>query len=448
MSQTYYEINSFHSPGELPGEPPGDRINGFPIDSETVIGGQAALEAIEKAIGQMEDFRDSRLHLFKTIVGPLLPDNIRSMIEEQGLNDYSIAYNSLVKLGGNLAGAHVLLGMDEKVESVKSQQRILILPFLENELKQKVKRLEKRKPFGWKRLRKFYQKNVEALSIVVDNLMNLMALAWTFCPGIEEPKPGTGFYNRYVLTGNGGFVDMGHFFNSAVIAYLYGPEEARRRSEETEMEQRRLRENKWLVEMKKRSGAHLLSNLFWGFATSADTIEDRASGQFGILLGDYMRNSGDNGKIIDYFTEVYPSLVYDAVKNLGKRKSTIGNILDTIAMAFRLLRRMPGNGKKVDIYEYMKKFYNDYDAIDPKNGNEVPRGLVERIVRFYEEKYNSDEWQKYGSRECVVVIPQELWERVVRGRENFAEKALPIKIQLKDSGEIVDRYQGNPPVSS
>jgi hypothetical protein len=440
MSETYDDFNSYDSSG--------DRLLGFPIDPTTVISGKEALEAIQKAIEQIKGFRDSRLFLFKTIVGPLVPGNIRSMIEKQGLNDFSISYNSLVKLGGNLVGALVLLGMDERIESVKSHQRFLILPFLENELKQKMKRLEETKPLGWKTMRKFYQKNLEALTVVVDNLVNLMALAWTFCPGIGEPEPETGFYNRFVFTGNGGFVDMGHFFNCAVIAYLYGPEEARRRGEETEIEQRQLRENKWLVEMKKRSPSQLLSNLFWGFATSADTIEDRASDQFGILLGGYMRNLGDNGKIIDYFTEIYPSLVYNTIKNLGKRKNTIGEILDTTVMAFKLLQRVVGNGKKADIYEYMRKFYDEYDAIDPKNNDDVPRGMVNSIVRFYEEKYNSEEWRKYGCREWVAVIPQELWEQVVRGREKFEEKALPIKIQLKDSGQLVDPYQGVPPVSS
>jgi hypothetical protein len=439
MSELYYDYDSAVGSSE-------DRIIGFPIDSETIISGQTALEAIERAIMQMEGFRESRLYLFKTIIGPLVPDKIRGMIEEQGLNSFSMAYKSLIKIGGNLAGALVLFGLDEKIESVKSNQRLLILPFLEMELRQKLKHLEKRKPFGWKILKKFYQKNVEALTAVVDNLVNLMALAWTFCPGIGEPEKETGFFNRFVFTGNGGFVDMGHFFNCAVIAYLYGPEEARRRGEETEIEQRMFRENKWLVEIRKRGVADMLTSFFWGFATSADTIEDRASDHFGILLGSYLRDLGDNGKIIDYFMELYPALVYDTVKKLGKRKSTIGEIVDTVVMFFRLLGRVVGNGKRADIPGYMKKFYSDYDAIDPKDGNVVPRGLVNSIVKFYEEKYEGDEWNKYGCREWVAVIPQELWERVIRGREKFAQKGIPIKIQLTDTGKLVDPYQGDPPV--
>jgi hypothetical protein len=438
MSELYYDYDSSVQSSE-------DRIIGFPIDSETIISGQTALEAIEKAIGQTEGFRQSRLFLFKTLVGPLVPAKIRGMIEEQGLNNFSMAYKSLIRIGGNLAGALVLFGLDEKIESVKSNQRLLILPFLEMEMRQKITDLEKTKPFGWKILKKFYQKNVDALTAVVDNLVSLMALAWTFCPGIGEPEKETGFFNRFVFTGNGGFVDMGHFFNCAVIAYLYGPEEARRRGEETEIEQRMFRENKWLVETRKRGVADMLTSFFWGFATSADTIEDRASDHFGILLGDYVRNLGENGKIIDYFLELYPTLVYDTMKKRGKRKSTIGEIIDSVVIFFRLLGRVVGNGKKADIPGYMEKFFSEYDAIDPKDGNVVPRGLVNSIVKFYEEKYEGDEWAKYGSKEWVAVIPQELWERVVRGREKFAQKDLPVKIQLTATGKLVDPYQGDPP---
>jgi hypothetical protein len=443
MKEIYSENNSYDKPVESFK----DRIIGFPIDSETIISGQTALEAIQKAIGQTRGFRESRLYLFKSIIGPLVPGKIRGMIEKHGLNDFSMAYKSLIELAGNLTGALVLFGLDEKIESVKNNQRLLILPFLDMELRQKIKHLEERKPFGWKLQRKFYQKIVEALTPVVDNLLNLMVLAWTFCPGIGEPEKETGFFNRFVFTANGGFVDMGHFFNCAVIAYLYGPEEARRRGEETEIQQRMFRENKWLVEIRKRGLFDMLTSFFWGFATSADTIEDRSSDHLGLLLGDYLRNLEDNGKIIDYFMELYPVLVYDKVKKMGKRKSTIGEIIDTVVIFFRLLGRVVGNGKKADIQGYMKKFYDDYDAIDPKDGNVVPRGLINRIVKFYEEKYQGDEWEKYGSKEWVAVIPQELWERVVRGRKKFAEKEIPIKIQLSDTGKLVAPYQGDPPLN-
>lgn len=189
----------------------------------------------------------------------------------------------------------------------------------------------------------------------------------------------------------------------------------------------------------------MLFSFIWGFATSADTIEDRASDYFGILLGDYCRNLGDNGKIIDYFVELYPALVLGKLKRLGKRKTTIGEIIDSIVTFFRLLGRVVGNGKKADIPGYMKKFYSEYDALDPKDDKVMPPRLIHAIVEFYEKKYAGDEWAKYGCREWVAVIPQELWEKVVRGRKKFEEKELPVKIQLTASGKLVDPYQGDPP---
>ncbi|MCP5048092.1 MAG: hypothetical protein GY940_13045 [bacterium] len=454
MSETYFDLNSNEPstdtmgyPTEYPTAGPQDEpIIGFPIDTETIVSSEDALKAIRKALRQVEGCREGRLHLFKTIVGPLVPGEIRDRIEKQGLNDFSVAYKTLINTLGSATGALTLFGLDEKIESVKSNQRLIIIPFLELCFNEKIKELEKRKPFGWKIARKFFQKNADALTIVVNNMIDLAALAWTFCPGIGEPEPDTGFYNRFIFTGNGGFVDMGHFFNCAIFAYLYGKKEAKRRGEETEIEQRAIRENKWLIRLKKRNMFNLFTSAFWGFATSADTIEDRASDYFGLLLGDYMRQCGDNGKIIDYFVNLFPKLVYGHVKSMGKRKSTVGEFIDSVFIAFKLLRRVVGKGKRVDIYQKMKTFYNEYDAIDPKDGDVMPRGLIESIVRFYEEKYNGDEWKKYGSREWVVVIPQELWERVVRGREKFAEKALPIKIQLMDSGKLVEPYPGEPPM--
>jgi hypothetical protein len=311
------------------------------------------------------------------------------------------------------------------------------------ELRNKIKQVEEKKPFGWKILRKFYQRNVEALEAVVDNLINLMALAWTFCPGIGEPDKETGFFNRFVFCGNGGFVDMGHFFNCAVISYLYGPEEAHKRGEETEIGQRYLHERDWLVKMRERHILQMVTNLLWGYATSADTIEDRASDHFGILLGEYMRNADDNKKIIDYFVNLYPTLVYQTIKGMGKRKTTVGEVVDSIIIGFRNLRRVVGNGKRIDVVKYMKDFFDEYDAIGPED--KVPKGLFESIIDFYAEKYNGDQWKEYGCREWVAVIPQDLWEQVVRGREKFKEKALPIKIQLKATGKLVDPYEGEAP---
>jgi hypothetical protein len=60
------------------------------------------------------------------------------------------------------------------------------------------------------------------------------------------------------------------------------------------------------------------------------------------------------------------------------------------------------------------------------------------------DKYGGDEWHQFTSRGWDVVIPQKLWERVVRGKfvkngEKLEDGALPIKIQL-DNGEKVSPY--------
>jgi len=61
--------------------------------------------------------------------------------------------------------------------------------------------------------------------------------------------------------------------------------------------------------------------------------------------------------------------------------------------------------------------------------------MLEDTITFYLEKYNSDKLEKYAARQWQVVIPQELWEQVVRDKWTEADTALPIKIQLKDNGK-------------
>jgi hypothetical protein len=417
---------------------------GFPEKIDYVISGEEALDAIQNALDQIKGFRESRLYLFKTLIGPLVPESIRSTFEKHNLNNVSIPYHTLVNGAGNLVSILAIFGLDEQLNFAKDSRRFIILPFIEMKLKEKIKQLETKKPFGWKITRKFYQKNVNAIGAVVDNMVNLMALAWTFCPGIGEPEKETGFYNRFVFTGNGGFIDLGHFFNCAIIAYLYGTEKAFQRAEETEVQQRWLREKEWLVKMKERRLIQIFTNFLWGYATSADTIEDRASDYFGLKLGEYMRTYENNGKVIDYFVKLYPKLVKQTVKIFGRR-SWLVKIIDAIVMFFKNLFCTVGNGEVVDIKKHMLKFFDEYDAIDPKDSDSVPKFLFQGIIDFYFEKYSSEKWDSYTCKEWLAVIPQELWERVVRGRKKFKEKALPIKIQLKESGKLVDPYPGDPP---
>lgn len=416
----------------------------FPEKREYIISGEEALDAIQNALDQIKGFRESRLYLFKTLIGPLVPESIRSTFEKHNLDNVSIPYHALVNGAGNLVSMLAIFGLDEQFSFAQISRRFIILPFIEMKLREKIKQLETKKPFGWKLTRKFYQKNVNAIGAVVDNMVNLMALAWTFCPGIGEPEKETGFYNRFVFTGNGGFIDLGHFFNCAIIAYLYGTEVALKRAEETEVQQRWLREKEWLVKMKERHLIQIVTNLLWGYATSADTIEDRASDYFGLKLGENMRTYENNGKVIDYFVKLYPKLVKQSVKICGRR-SWLGKIIDAVVMFFKNLFYTVGNGEVVDIKEHMIKFFDEYDAIDPQDSDAVPKFLFQSIIDFYFEKYSGKEWDSYTCKEWVAVIPQELWERVVRGRKKFKEKALPIKIQLKESGDLVDPYPGDPP---
>jgi len=181
------------------------------------------------------------------------------------------------------------------------------------------------------------------------------------------------------------------------------------------------------------------SNMLWGFATSADTIEDRASDMFGIFMGKEMQNYSHNGNLIEYFVKKFPKLVRDALKP-AKKKSWFGNFLDVLLYFFINLVYHLDEVKVFDIEKYMQDFFTEYDGIDPNDGDLVPRGLMNTILDFYTEKYESDEWDAYTNKEWLVVIPQELWERVVRDRSEFTPKSLPIKIQLKATGKLVEPY--------
>jgi len=416
----------------------------FPVDIETVISPQEALKAIHQAIEQIKGYRDSRLYVFEKFIGPLVPEDIRQYFEKFHLNRVSIAYPSLINSFGNTLNFFTLFNLNEDIESIRENQRFIILPYMELRLKKKIERLEKERPFGWRLNRFIYQKNLDRLVPLVDNLMHLISLAWTFCPGIGEPEKATGFFNRFVFTCNGGFIDLGHFYNCAIIAYLYGTTEATRRGEATEVKQRWLRERPWLVKMQERNILRLITNLLWGYATSADTIEDRASDQLGILLGQAMRDYRRNGELIEYFIELYPQLVKEAFLDY-KKKSIFTKIWDIITSLLGNLYYLLQSTGVYGILHHMLRFFEEYDAIDPNDSDVVPKGLFKSIVDFYTAKYESQEWDKFTNKEWQVVIPQDLWERVVRGREKFGRKTLPIKIQLKATGQLVDPYEGEAP---
>jgi hypothetical protein len=410
----------------------------FPEKVEYIIGPDEALKVMRQALAGIDNFRDDRLYIFKTIVGPLVPDSIRNKIENSFLNDLSVAYPSLINTIGTYFSVFVLFKMEQSDESVRENYRFIVLPFVELQFKKKIAQLEKNRPLGWKIVRKFYQRNLNDISPLVDNLINLVALAWTFCPAIGEPEQETGYFNRFVFTSNGGFIDLGHFFNCAIVAYLYGAEQAEQRAEATEIAQLKWREKKWLVKLRERNYLRLLTNIFWGYATSANTIEDRASDKLGIALGLDMRNDHDNQKLIEYFIDLYTQMVRKSFI-FFKKQSKFQQLVETIVLFFKNMFYTLHKSSTVDIESYMKNFFDDYDAIDPNDQSVVLPGLFKNIIDFYTEKYFSDDWEAYTCPQWQVIIPQDLWEQVVRGREKFQQKLLPIKIQLK-TGQRVDPY--------
>ena len=410
----------------------------FPEKVEYVISPEEGLKVIQKALEDIKNYREDRLYIFKTIIGPLVPDNIRNKIENSFLKNLSFTYPSLVNTIGTFFSVFVLFKIEESFEDVRENYRFIVLPFLELQFEKKIKQLEEEKPFGWKIIRKFYQRNLDDIKPLVDNLINLVALAWTFCPAIGEPEQETGYFNRFVFTSNGGFIDLGHFFNCAIVAYIYGAEKAEQRAEATEIGQFMLREKKWLVKLRKRNYLRMITNLPWGYATSAETIEDRGSDKLGIALGMDMRNKGDNKLLMDYFIKLYTQMVRKSFV-LFKRQSKFQQVFETIVLFFKNIFYTLHESSALDVQDYMKNFFDDYDAIDPNDRSIVPAGLFKNIIDFYTEKYSSDDWKEYTCSDWQAVIPQDLWEQVVRKREKFQQKLLPIKIQLK-TGKRVDPY--------
>ncbi len=411
----------------------------FPEKTEYVIGPKTALDVMHQALHGIQNYRSGRLFIFKTLVGPLVPEVIRSRMEKLHLDEVSISYEALIHSIGNLFNVFVWFNLEEDSDKIKEHYRFIVLPYLELKLKKKIEHLERKRPFGWRIARRFYQRNLAALAPLVDNLVNLVALAWTFCPAIGEPEAETGFFNRFVFTSNGGFIDLGHFFNCSIISYLYDAEHADRRAEATEISQRKLRSKQWLVTLRERNYLRLLTNLLWGYATSADTIEDRASDKLGIHLGTQIRKLKDNGKLIDYFMTLYPKLVRSSLQIFGKQ-SWLQRNLEVIWLFFQNLFYTARQSATMDIEQYMKDFFDEYDAIDPDDRSVVPEGLFKSIIDFYTEKYFGREWDRYTCPEWEAVIPQDLWEQVVKGRPKFQPRLLPIKVQLKATGERVAPY--------
>jgi hypothetical protein len=415
----------------------------FPEKAEYVVSPDAALQAIGEALKNLDGFREKDLHVIRDVIRPLVPNTLPNLADGKILDHLSVSYKSIVNALGYVTAVSTLLGLHTRIDRIKHYYRLAVLPFLDLRLREKIQKLNKEKPFAW-RMQKFaYDRVLHSLSRVVDNLVNLIALGWVFCPGIGEPDKRTGFYNRFVFGARCGFLDLGHFFNCAIISYVYGPEAAKERAESVEMAQRRVREMRWLEWMRQYSFLAPLTSFIWGYATSADTIEDRSSDWFGIRLGEKMRAHEDNGKIIEFFIAQWPSLVRGDM--LGPEKESIFRKIYEIAkLIIQLLRYHLGSGGIFDITSYMQEFFADYGALDPNDEKILAPALLRETIDFYMNQYGSTEWHKFTSRGWEVVIPQKLWEQVVRDRltqdkTKLNSVELPIRIQL-DNGEKVAPY--------
>lgn len=415
----------------------------FPEQVEYVVSPEAALQAIAEALQKIEGFREKNLHLIRDVVRPLAPGVLQNVLKADLLSRVAFSYGAVINFSGYLTGVLTLLGLHNRIDHVNHYYRLAVLPFIDLRVRAKLATLLQEKPFGWKLWKWLYGRVLHSIESVVDNLINLVVLGWTFCPGIGEPDKESGFYNRFVFGARCGFLDLGHFFNCAVIAYLYGRDEATKRAESVEISQRKLRQKEWLQWMRQHTVLAPLAALFWGYSTSADTIEDRSSDWFGIALGQKMREHQNNGRIIEFFVAKWPQLVKGDLLETEK-ESAVQKFFAAIKLIVQVLRHRLGSGGKIDISQEMKTFFDQNGALDPADSAAVPPGLLDETIHFYMDKYGGDEWHKFTSRGWDVVIPQKLWERVVRDKfvkngEKLEDGALPIKIQL-DNGEKVSPY--------
>jgi hypothetical protein len=415
----------------------------FPEQVEYVVSPEAALQAVAEALQKIEGFREKKLHLIRDVVRPLAPEILQNVLKADLLSRVALSYGAVVNFSGYLTGVLTLLGLHNRIDHVNHYYRLAVLPFIDLRVRAKLATLLQEKPFGWRLWKWLYARVLHSIASVVDNLINLVALGWTFCPGIGEPDKESGFYNRFVFGARCGFLDLGHFFNCAVIAYLYGRDEAAKRAVAVENSQRRLRQKEWLQWMRQHTVLAPLATLFWGYATSADTIEDRSSDWFGIELGQKMREHKNNGRIIEFFVAKWPQLVKGDLLETEK-ESALQKFFAAIKLILQVLRHRLGSGGKFDILQEMKTFFDRNGAFDPGDSEALPPELLDETIHFYMDKYGSEEWHKFTSRGWEVVIPQKLWERAVRDQlekngETLEDAALPIKIQL-DNGEKVSPY--------
>jgi len=162
------------------------------------------------------------------------------------------------------------------------------------------------------------------------------------------------------------------------------------------------------------------------------------------LLGEAMRNHQDNEKIIEYYMALYPKLIRKKLQFFGGR-SIISNMMETFTLMIKNIFHTMRRSSVFDIVKYMRDFLEEYDAIDLRDRSVNREDLIKSTIGFYTDKYFSEQWDDYTCKDWCAVIPQDLWEQIVRGRTKFQPLSLPIKIQVKATGALVDPYEGDPP---
>ncbi len=145
---------------------------------------------------------------------------------------------------------------------------------------------------------------------VIQNLSRLYALASAFNPGAARDAAG----NAFVYTCTGGWIDLGHYFISALIGYLAGYNRAIATGFWMEDTYQRFFYNiARRIDPQDLNADHIpvLGGLIGGNARSHFTIEDMPSDHFGSQLGGQMNRNPSrlyniNGHVNNFFSSHHP----------------------------------------------------------------------------------------------------------------------------------------------
>jgi hypothetical protein len=109
-------------------------------------------------------------------------------------------------------------------------------------------------------------------------------------------------------------------------------------------------------------------------------------------------------------------------------------------MIFAVWRQVWNKGGVFDIAGFMRKFFEEQNAFAPEEVEKLAPGLLAETIETYRKHYDSAEGKIFTALKWEIVIPQDLWEKVVRVGWNGKATALPVKVQLKHNGDKVEPY--------